>query len=87
MAGKKPAPKEIRKLARFRDEEGNAIDKTRQGKLKTPMGKAVTKGPKAVAYKGSPGFAKGGMVKGGKCPKCGKSKPCMACGGMTKGKK
>lgn len=33
------------------------------------------------------GYAKGGMVKGGKCPKCGKSKPCMACGGMTKGKK
>jgi hypothetical protein len=32
-------------------------------------------------------MAKGGMVKGGKCPKCGKTTPCMACGGMTKGKK
>lgn len=30
-------------------------------------------------------MAKGGMVK---CPKCGKTKPCMACGGMVKkGKK
>lgn len=30
------------------------------------------------------GYAKGGMVKKGKCPKCGKSMPCMACGGMVK---
>ena len=87
MAGKKPAPKEIRKLARFRDEAGNSLDKTRQGKLKTPMGKAFARGSKANAWKSLDAYAKGGMVKGGKCPKCGKSAPCMACGGMTKGKK
>lgn len=53
---------------------------------KKPMDKAV-KGKKTPP-KPLTKMAKGGMVKGGKCPDCGKSKPCMACGGMTKkGKK
>ena len=40
------------------------------------------------AARSGDGYNKGGMVKGGKSPTCGKSKPCMACGGMTKkGKK
>lgn len=74
---KKPAPKEITKLARFRDEEGNAIDKSRQGKLKSVMSKALQIGSKGKARK-SAAYNKGGMVKG----------KGMACGGMAKkGKK
>ena len=49
-----------------------------------PAGTNKVAGRVAVPAKA---YAKGGMVKGGKCPKCGKTKPCMACGGMTKGKK
>lgn len=52
--------------------------------------RAVRKGQAMLdsAARSGDGYAKGGMVKGGKCPKCGKATPCMACGGMTKkGKK
>jgi hypothetical protein len=50
-------------------------------------GKAAPAAKKKMGMPPKAKMAKGGMVKGGKCPKCGKSKPCMACGGMAKGKK
>lgn len=68
--------------------KGKPMVKSLRPKAAGPA-RAVRKGQAMLdsAARAGDGYAKGGMVKGGKCPKCGKSMPCMACGGMTKGKK